>query len=133
VPTPRTAACSASSAWASVQAKDEIAIANRAPGGPLAMVNAWNTVVGLTRTGPGAARGEPGRYYPHGRSQLRPNSPGRRRCVPTRRVYEDRLITAIVGLLDHSRRKAVTGTPEIVEALHTTRANFRPPPPAGRT
>ena len=29
--------------WASSQTQDEIAIANRTPGGPLAMVNGWNT------------------------------------------------------------------------------------------
>jgi DNA-binding SARP family transcriptional activator/ABC-type branched-subunit amino acid transport system substrate-binding protein/DNA-binding beta-propeller fold protein YncE len=52
--------------WASLQAKDEIAIANRAPAGPLAMVNAWNTYVGLTRPGPGTAPDEPARYYPTG-------------------------------------------------------------------
>jgi branched-chain amino acid transport system substrate-binding protein len=51
----------------SPQSEVEIAIASRAPGGPLAMVNAWNTCVGLTHAGPGTAADEPGRYYPAGR------------------------------------------------------------------
>ena len=45
----------------------EIPIANRATHGPLAMVAPAATAVGLTHAGPGAAPGEPGRYYPTGR------------------------------------------------------------------
>ena len=44
----------------------EIPIANRAMHGPLAMIAPAATAVGLTHAGPGAARGEPGRYYPTG-------------------------------------------------------------------
>jgi DNA-binding SARP family transcriptional activator/ABC-type branched-subunit amino acid transport system substrate-binding protein/DNA-binding beta-propeller fold protein YncE len=44
----------------------EIPIANRATHGPLAMIAPAATAVGLTHAGPGAARGEPGRYYPTG-------------------------------------------------------------------
>jgi DNA-binding SARP family transcriptional activator/ABC-type branched-subunit amino acid transport system substrate-binding protein len=45
----------------------EIPIANRATPGPLAMIAPAATAVGLTRAGPGASPGEPGRYYPTGR------------------------------------------------------------------
>jgi branched-chain amino acid transport system substrate-binding protein len=45
----------------------EIPIANRATHGPLAMIAPAATAVGLTHGGPGAAPGEPGRYYPTGR------------------------------------------------------------------
>ena len=45
-------------------AKLEIPIANRAPGGPLAMVSPSNTYPGLTVGGPGTAPGEPNVYYP---------------------------------------------------------------------
>ena len=44
----------------------EVPIANRAPAGPLAMISPQNTCVGLTHAGPGAASGEPARYYPTG-------------------------------------------------------------------
>jgi branched-chain amino acid transport system substrate-binding protein len=44
----------------------ELPILNRAANGPLAMISPTNTVVGLTRAGPGTAPGEPGRYYPTG-------------------------------------------------------------------
>ncbi|MDX6425611.1 MAG: hypothetical protein QOD52_1016 [Gaiellaceae bacterium] len=44
----------------------EIPILNRALNGPLAMISPTNTVVGLTRTGPGTVPGEPDRYYPSG-------------------------------------------------------------------
>src|SRR5581483_9723466 len=37
---------------------------DRAPNGPVGMVSPANTYVGLTHTGPGAAAGEPGKYYP---------------------------------------------------------------------
>jgi branched-chain amino acid transport system substrate-binding protein len=40
---------------------------NRAPEGPLALINGSNSYVGLTRAGPGTSAGEPGRYYPSGR------------------------------------------------------------------
>lgn len=42
----------------------ELPIANRA--GQLAMISPQNTCVGLTHSGPGAAPGEPDRYYPTG-------------------------------------------------------------------
>jgi len=45
-------------------AKLEIPILNRAPNGPLAEVSPANTYLGLTKTGPGTAVGEPGIYYP---------------------------------------------------------------------
>src|SRR3954468_13958847 len=48
-------------------AKLEIPIANRAPGGPLAMVSPSNTYPGLTVGGPGPAPGEPKVYYPTGK------------------------------------------------------------------
>jgi branched-chain amino acid transport system substrate-binding protein len=35
--------------------------------GPLAMISANATYVGLTHSGPGTAPGEPGKYHPHGR------------------------------------------------------------------
>jgi len=44
----------------------EIPIANRAIHGPLAEIAPAATAVGLTHAGPGAAPGEPGRYYPTG-------------------------------------------------------------------
>ncbi len=44
----------------------EIAIANTAPGGPLAMISPSATVVGLTHRAPGSGPGEPGVYYPNG-------------------------------------------------------------------
>jgi branched-chain amino acid transport system substrate-binding protein len=47
-------------------ASREIAIANRAPGGPLAMISPSTTEVGLTHVGPGSQPGEPGIYYPTG-------------------------------------------------------------------
>jgi DNA-binding SARP family transcriptional activator/ABC-type branched-subunit amino acid transport system substrate-binding protein len=50
----------------------ELPIANRAPGGPLAMVGVGATYVGLTHHGPGTAADEPARYHPNGaRSYLR--------------------------------------------------------------
>jgi branched-chain amino acid transport system substrate-binding protein len=50
----------------------EIAIANSAPGGPLAMISASTTGVGLTHRGPGAHPGEPDKYYPtHVRNYVR--------------------------------------------------------------
>jgi DNA-binding SARP family transcriptional activator/ABC-type branched-subunit amino acid transport system substrate-binding protein len=47
-------------------AENQVAILNRAPGGPLAIVNASSTSVGLTHRGTGVAPDEPGRYYPTG-------------------------------------------------------------------
>jgi branched-chain amino acid transport system substrate-binding protein len=44
-----------------------LAILNKAPEGPLATISGGNTYVGLTRSGPGTAAGEPGRYAPTGR------------------------------------------------------------------
>ena len=40
---------------------------NRAPGGPLALINGSNSYLGLTRSGPGTAPDEPAKYYPSGR------------------------------------------------------------------
>jgi DNA-binding SARP family transcriptional activator/ABC-type branched-subunit amino acid transport system substrate-binding protein/streptogramin lyase len=51
-------------------------IANAAPGGPLAMVNALNTYVGLTRRSALAKADEPDRYYPSGRRNYVRLSPG---------------------------------------------------------
>jgi branched-chain amino acid transport system substrate-binding protein len=51
---------------ASICARVEVPIANRAPGGPLPIVSATNTYVGLTHAGPGTAPDEPARYYPTG-------------------------------------------------------------------
>jgi branched-chain amino acid transport system substrate-binding protein len=48
-------------------ASRQIAIANRAPGGPLAMISPAATSVGLTHRAPGSQPGEPGIYYPSGR------------------------------------------------------------------
>jgi DNA-binding SARP family transcriptional activator/ABC-type branched-subunit amino acid transport system substrate-binding protein len=47
-------------------ARVEVPIANRAPGGSLALISPTNTYVGLTHAGPGAAPNEPGRYHPTG-------------------------------------------------------------------
>jgi DNA-binding SARP family transcriptional activator/ABC-type branched-subunit amino acid transport system substrate-binding protein len=47
-------------------ASEQIAIANRAPGGPLAMISPAATSVGLTHRAPGAQPGEPEIYYPTG-------------------------------------------------------------------
>jgi branched-chain amino acid transport system substrate-binding protein len=44
-----------------------LAILNQAPDGPLATISGGNTYVGLTRSGPGTAAGEPDRYSPTGR------------------------------------------------------------------
>ncbi|MDX6556350.1 MAG: branched-chain amino acid transport system substrate-binding protein [Miltoncostaeaceae bacterium] len=43
-----------------------IPVANRAPGGPLAIVSPANTYLGLTKSGPGTKPGEPDSYYPGG-------------------------------------------------------------------
>jgi branched-chain amino acid transport system substrate-binding protein len=49
-----------------------IPILNRAAGGPIALVGPGNTYLGLTRTGPGVAAGDPDRLYPTGvRNYLR--------------------------------------------------------------
>jgi branched-chain amino acid transport system substrate-binding protein len=47
-------------------AAEMIPILNRAPGGALAQTAAGPTYLGLTRAGPGVARGEPERFYPTG-------------------------------------------------------------------
>jgi branched-chain amino acid transport system substrate-binding protein len=47
-------------------AAEMLPILNRAPGGPLAETAAGPTYLGLTRAGPGVARGEPDRFYPTG-------------------------------------------------------------------
>jgi branched-chain amino acid transport system substrate-binding protein len=57
--------------WSSFCGQVQIPITNRAPGGPLAMVSAISTHSGLTRGGPLAQEGRPGRgepaiYYPTG-------------------------------------------------------------------
>jgi branched-chain amino acid transport system substrate-binding protein len=44
-----------------------LATLNTALDGPLAVISGSNTYVGLTRSGPGTARGEPERYFPTGR------------------------------------------------------------------
>jgi branched-chain amino acid transport system substrate-binding protein len=44
-----------------------IPLANRAPGGSLAMLSVANTAVGLTHTAPWTSPGEPGVYYPTGK------------------------------------------------------------------
>jgi YVTN family beta-propeller protein len=44
----------------------QVPVLNRAPGGPLAVVNGSATLVGLTRAGPGTRPGEPESYYPRG-------------------------------------------------------------------
>jgi len=44
----------------------EIPLLEAAPGGPLPMISATSTYVGLTHGGPGTERGEPGKYYPLG-------------------------------------------------------------------
>src|SRR5262249_8785744 len=48
-------------------AEIEIAVLNRAPNGPIAMISPANTYVGLTHGGPGTVAGEPGKYYPTGK------------------------------------------------------------------
>lgn len=47
-------------------AQAQIAVLNRAYGGPLAMISWQATYVGLTHAGPGTTRGEPEKYYPRG-------------------------------------------------------------------
>jgi branched-chain amino acid transport system substrate-binding protein len=46
---------------------DLLPVVNRATNGALAVVSPANTYVGLTHGGPGAASGDPRRYYPSGR------------------------------------------------------------------
>jgi branched-chain amino acid transport system substrate-binding protein len=50
----------------SVCARAMLPIANRARGGPLAVVSMSNTYLGLTRAGPGVAKGDPDALYPTG-------------------------------------------------------------------
>ena len=47
-------------------AEVEIPIVNRASGGAIAMISPANTGTGLTRDGPGVARGQPEKHYPTG-------------------------------------------------------------------
>ena len=42
-------------------------ILNRAPDGPLALISPSTTYLGLTRSGPGVAEGDPDGLYPSGR------------------------------------------------------------------
>ncbi len=51
-------------------AREMAPILNRARGGPLPQVVAGPTYLGLTRAGPGVARGEPRRYFPTGQRSL---------------------------------------------------------------
>jgi branched-chain amino acid transport system substrate-binding protein len=51
------------------------AILNRARGGPLPVLAAGPTYLGLTRSGPGVGRDEPGRYFPTGRRSFLRLSP----------------------------------------------------------
>jgi branched-chain amino acid transport system substrate-binding protein len=53
--------------WSSRCTAIELPILNRATGGPLGLISASNTNVGLTHAGAGTEPGEPGRYYPTGR------------------------------------------------------------------
>ena len=53
--------------WTSNCATHMLATLNKAPDGPLAAISGGNTYVGLTRSGPGTAPGEPERYQPTGR------------------------------------------------------------------
>jgi branched-chain amino acid transport system substrate-binding protein len=46
------------------------AILNRAPGGPLPLLTAGPTYLGLTRSGPGVGPDEPDKYFPTGRRSL---------------------------------------------------------------
>ena len=55
----------------------EIPIANQAKPGPLPIVSATASYVGLTRTAPGVSPGDPDRFYPTERPKLRA-------CVPSR-------------------------------------------------
>ena len=48
-------------------AVEMLPILNRAPNGPLAAISGSTSYLGLTRSGPGVARGDPGRYFPTGR------------------------------------------------------------------
>jgi branched-chain amino acid transport system substrate-binding protein len=48
-------------------AAEMLPILNRAPRGPLALVGAASSYLGLTRDGPGVSKAEPERYFPTGR------------------------------------------------------------------
>jgi branched-chain amino acid transport system substrate-binding protein len=50
----------------SVCAHAMLPVANRAPGGPLAVIGMSDTYLGLTRAGPGVAEGDPESLYPTG-------------------------------------------------------------------
>jgi len=47
-------------------AVEMLPILNRAPGGPMPAISGSTTYLGLTRHGPGVARGDPERYFPTG-------------------------------------------------------------------
>ncbi len=51
----------------SICAREMLPILNRAPAGPLALISMSNTYLGLTRSGPGVAEGDPDALYPTGR------------------------------------------------------------------
>ena len=60
----------------SICAHAMLPIANRAPGGPLAIVSMSDTYLGLTRAGPGVVKGDPDGLYPTGKRsfvRLAPN------------------------------------------------------------
>jgi branched-chain amino acid transport system substrate-binding protein len=57
-------------------ATEMLATLNQAAGGPLATISGGNTYVGLTRSGPGTAPGEPERYQPTGRRGYARLAPG---------------------------------------------------------
>ena len=48
-------------------AREMLPILNRAPDGPLALISPSTTYLGLTRSGPGVAEGDPDGLYPSGR------------------------------------------------------------------
>jgi ABC-type branched-subunit amino acid transport system substrate-binding protein len=48
-------------------AREMLPILNRAPAGPLALISPSTTYLGLTRSGPGVAKGDPDGLYPTGR------------------------------------------------------------------
>ena len=74
-------------------AANMLATVNRAPGGPLAVLSGSNTYVGLTRAGPGAAAGEPRRYFPTGQRSYA-------RMVPTDDIQgaTDALVAGRLGM-----------------------------------
>jgi branched-chain amino acid transport system substrate-binding protein len=90
---------------------------NAAPGGPLALINGSNSYLGLTRSGPGSAPGEPDKYYPTGRrSYVRlaaaDNAQGTANAVMARRLGVRRVFVVEhndpygLGLAETFRRAA---------------------------